>query len=1297
MINPTRIFLKRIFLLSTVALILTAMVVQPRISYAAPQAQENNPPLCPGAADTIPISEPSCKDFQIVFMIDDSGSMGRAGSGNDPGGLRFQSLIQTVDQLAELYLNDVEARARVKPVIDIAAIHFATQVAFNSGWVRIAPQSRNSWEKVGGERDILINQKLINENIRNLVYNTDRDRRTDFRNPFRAAVDLLNAVEAPNAQGCPNRLVFLLTDGAPDEGQGELHRFTPPSRAKALLDAHFATVRELAAQIDSPIYVLAFRHSDRSYWDATKDYWRDGIATDALQVEVGNQGDTGELPNLLDFVNVKVEQQLVESTFTVPPYVETFEVSYEAPNARAHLEILDPQGNLLVPDGDKVVLTGEGTVDQVWKILAPLPGDYVFKPRDQAGEYLPGGKLSARFSYPNPGGMTVIPSSPHLQLFTRGDFRFKLQVADSNPQFQENYPPRFSVTLNPPDGKPQPMDLNPEEGEFTIPELLPVSIESRTVNVSVVTQDSKGIDCVLYQGSATSDVDPVQIVAQPVDPSICTPSGMPLRFPLTLLDANNNPTAISLPISWQVTSAHDKGSPVDAKVIESGSPGNFEFSLDTQQAGKIVTNVAASVEQAGVSYPLYEEVFETTRLVQDRSFAFELTGVETTADSTSVQFNRWFRHIGKNPYGQLLIGRRWFGWRGPQEIQVSGRFMDQETGESSPGIDRYLVELVPAGGGAAVASSDRWQAAGDGTYFVVFNAPVLGDYDVVITDQGQAQACTQFAPASGASITLIRHYWEYIIIILLIILILLLLILLILWLLCRRSKPLVLYLKEAGDLLDAPTRTGSHLVARLDHRHTLLVIEESITALGKIQQESGWLHIFAQVEGYVGAEYVCNDDGQAVLIVSGDQQLPIYAEANLQSESLFSLGHAAPVSVLEQNQNWLRIKVTGVGYVEASSVQIPKRQFRMRCRRRPLVVTGRVNQILRDAPVRTGSFEVAVLREDIRLIILEQEAQALDKIRRSAEWLLVQTHLTGFVETRFVNRESGDVVVVESGECVEVHSQADSASSSRLGLLHAAQVKVLGETDGWLEVAVLAQGYLPASQVSQPSKSAGSSRQDRPLIEAGPVETVECPSPESIEEPIDTQEPESEQKTEPDDLKLIEGIGPKVEALMHEKGIYTFAQIAAEAQAVGEIQKWLDDLGWQFLLPDTWPEQARLAEQAKQRGLSPAMSPEFNEYKAYLFAGRIPEPDDLERIDGIGPQVGALLKENGIKTYRQLAEMADSISVIAGWLEKEGLPARDSSTWSEQARLAAAGSWGALEEFKKTLRGKKLHDPGREA
>jgi predicted flap endonuclease-1-like 5' DNA nuclease len=61
----------------------------------------------------------------------------------------------------------------------------------------------------------------------------------------------------------------------------------------------------------------------------------------------------------------------------------------------------------------------------------------------------------------------------------------------------------------------------------------------------------------------------------------------------------------------------------------------------------------------------------------------------------------------------------------------------------------------------------------------------------------------------------------------------------------------------------------------------------------------------------------------------------------------------------------------------------------------------------------------------------------------------------------------------------------------------------------------------------------------------------------------------------PDDLELIEGIGPKMSELLHQGGITTFAQLAVtEASRLIRIVR---EAGLAMIDPRTWPEQARLA------------------------------------------------------------------------------------------------------------------------
>ena len=66
-----------------------------------------------------------------------------------------------------------------------------------------------------------------------------------------------------------------------------------------------------------------------------------------------------------------------------------------------------------------------------------------------------------------------------------------------------------------------------------------------------------------------------------------------------------------------------------------------------------------------------------------------------------------------------------------------------------------------------------------------------------------------------------------------------------------------------------------------------------------------------------------------------------------------------------------------------------------------------------------------------------------------------------------------------------------------------------------------------------------------------------------------------EDKTGPDNLRLIAGIGPKISTVLVDAGIVTFAQLAATE--VEELRQILTDAGVRIAYPDTWPEQAALA------------------------------------------------------------------------------------------------------------------------
>ena len=74
--------------------------------------------------------------------------------------------------------------------------------------------------------------------------------------------------------------------------------------------------------------------------------------------------------------------------------------------------------------------------------------------------------------------------------------------------------------------------------------------------------------------------------------------------------------------------------------------------------------------------------------------------------------------------------------------------------------------------------------------------------------------------------------------------------------------------------------------------------------------------------------------------------------------------------------------------------------------------------------------------------------------------------------------------------------------------------------------------------------------------------------------------------------------------------------------------------------------------------------------------------EDLEAIAGIGPKVGAMLRNNGITTFAELA--ATPAAELARIVESTGEPAVGAGleSWVGQARLAADQDWAGLASFR---------------
>ena len=104
--------------------------------------------------------------------------------------------------------------------------------------------------------------------------------------------------------------------------------------------------------------------------------------------------------------------------------------------------------------------------------------------------------------------------------------------------------------------------------------------------------------------------------------------------------------------------------------------------------------------------------------------------------------------------------------------------------------------------------------------------------------------------------------------------------------------------------------------------------------------------------------------------------------------------------------------------------------------------------------------------------------------------------------------------------------------------------------------------YVPAKPAPTPEVHVV----EKPAPPVAEVKVPEKPAPVVVPVPA---------KPTPDDLAIVEGIGPKIASLFQAAGITTFGQLAATD--VERLRQILREAGIRIDDPTTWPEQARLA------------------------------------------------------------------------------------------------------------------------
>jgi predicted flap endonuclease-1-like 5' DNA nuclease len=193
----------------------------------------------------------------------------------------------------------------------------------------------------------------------------------------------------------------------------------------------------------------------------------------------------------------------------------------------------------------------------------------------------------------------------------------------------------------------------------------------------------------------------------------------------------------------------------------------------------------------------------------------------------------------------------------------------------------------------------------------------------------------------------------------------------------------------------------------------------------------------------------------------------------------------------------------------------------------------------------------------------------------------------------------------------------------------------------------------------------------------------------------------------PDDLLIIEGIGPKINQALRADGITRWVQVRDASQ--DRLRSAIEKAGITFAPSmTTWPKQARYLAAGDQAG--------FRQYTEYLISGQDPEAyggeevtgearvqalaggdvygsgnvekaeqhknsdgsDNLLIIEGIGPKFNEALLKAGINTFAKVA--GSSEDQLRNAIQAAGLSFAPSlATWAEQAGLLARGDLAGFE------------------
>ena len=680
-------------------------------------------------------TENECGWVQIIVMIDQSSSMRVR---NDPDGLRFYGPMNLVDILGKNYLlaKQSGSSSNIPLKIDFSVLHFGGDVPdeFMLDWVRIAPTNEAAWEE---------QKKEISEKISpDYLLKTNLPGGTNFIAAFEKAAEM--AGEEPQVNGCPQRILLLLTDGNPDISGDML--------VGSRLDSHMSAVRKIMENsfngINDRLYVTAFQ-SDDHYWDNSGLYWQE-ISKDSKDAEPRHAKIVSSRPEiglrLADIIQANLGELSVKiqpGPVVVPPYVQLLRLTFYPPDPTDFMELRDPGGKVVNSSRTDIAVeeSGKGTAIQVIEVKNPTPGEYQIATSAKKDDVL----ITMQPIFIR---TEVLSPTTNLLQFSSESLQLELIDSDGNniPVYaDERYQLKLNACIVDERGQEFPVSLISTGGSNLVGSYVPMTSGKVSLYIQGTALDEKGETWEVLNGSAgIFYVDPVSVtVGDAVGQGGCQPFQYQIfEMPLNFINKNNDEKVpISLPITWKVNAVSSSGETISDAIVKEdpNDPDGYILEAKSNQAGSVNIKLEASAPNPvnGELVNFFDRSM-TIPVLDGQQAEVDLTYFTPLAKPITKILPALFNRELKSEEGTLVLtGRILYFIK--NTIEASAKLTDTETGKpilDDRELPGFRLQSTKSG---EIFEGGKWQMSGEGQFISTFKAPKAGCYRIMTT--GNPQVC----------------------------------------------------------------------------------------------------------------------------------------------------------------------------------------------------------------------------------------------------------------------------------------------------------------------------------------------------------------------------------------------------------------------------------------------------------------------------------------------------------------------------------------------------------------------------